>query len=120
MKDLLEQLNDIPGVLGSMVITRDGILVVAEMGQDLREDAVAALSSSIAITFRRSMEPTGLASDPAEILLTATQGRVLFLDVGDAYLVVVTRPNLRLDTDMVEIRGVAKKIRDRCVMKLTP
>ncbi|MGE3166208.1 MAG: roadblock/LC7 domain-containing protein [Planctomycetota bacterium] len=120
MKDLLEQINDIPGVLGSMVITRDGILAVACMGQDLREDAVAALSSSIAMTLRRSLEPTSLANDPSEILLTASRGRLLYLDLGDAYLVVVTRPNLRLDTDMVEIRGVAKKIRDRCVMKLAP
>lgn len=116
MKDLLDQLTQIPGVHGSMVISRDGILVVASMSQELSEDAVAALSSSLMITLRKSLQPTGAKIDPVEMVLTAERGKLVFLDLDRAYLVVVTRPNLRLDSDMVEIRGVARKIRDRCVM----
>lgn len=99
-----------------MVITRDGIMVVAAIGEELREDAVAALSSSLAITLKRSLDPVGLEIDPEEMILTAEKGKLVFLDLGRAYLVVVTQPNLRLETDMVEIRGVARKLRDRCVM----
>lgn len=116
MKDLLHPLNNIPGVIGSMVITRDGIMVADATGPELREDAVAALSSALTMTLRRSLEAIGIAGDSDEMVLNAEKGKLLFLDLGEAYLVVITRPNLRLETGMVEVRGIANKLRERCLM----
>ena len=50
MKDLLSDLNQVPCVQGSMVITDDGIMVAAALSQGLDEDTVAALSSSLVMT----------------------------------------------------------------------
>ncbi|MEM7165706.1 MAG: roadblock/LC7 domain-containing protein [Planctomycetota bacterium] len=116
MKDLLQPLNKIPGVIGSMVITQDGIMVADATGPELREDAVAALSSALTMTLKRSLETLGSTGGSDEMVLNAEKGKLLFLDLGQAYLVVITRPNLRLETGMVEVRGIANKLRERCLM----
>ncbi len=118
MKKQLEKLNGIPGVQGSMVITRDGIMVAASLGPDLNEDAVAALSSSLILTIKRGVSSTGVDLDPEEMILTAEEGKLVFLDLGNAFLVVVTQPQLRLSSGLVEIRGVARKIRSICEMQV--
>ena len=86
MKDLLHPLNKIPGVIGSMVITRDGIMVADATGPELREDAVAALSSALTMTVKRSLEALGIAGDSDEMVLNAEKGKLIFLDLGQAFL----------------------------------
>ncbi len=116
MKDLLENLNQVPGVDGSMVITRDGIMVTEALGPNLSEDVVAALSSSLVLTLKRGFEAVGGSEIPEEMILSAENGKLIFADLGNAYLVVVTQPNLKLNTDLVEIRSVARKLRNRCTI----
>ncbi len=113
MKTLLKNLNEVPCVQGSMVITDDGIMVAAALGPDLEEDAVAALSSSLVMTLRRSLREF-CGEIPEEMVLTADKGKLIFLSLGPAYLVVVTKKNLKLETDLVEIRSMARKLRHRC------
>jgi len=117
VKDLLKNLNEVPCVQGSMVITDDGIMVAAVLGPELDEDTVAALSSSMVMTMRRSLRPF-CGEIPDEILLTADRGKLIFLSLGVAYLVVVTKKHLKLESDLVEIRSIARKIRHRCEMSV--
>ncbi|MEM7263349.1 MAG: roadblock/LC7 domain-containing protein [Planctomycetota bacterium] len=116
MKDLLESLNQVPGVDGSMVITPDGIMVTAALGPSLSEDVVAALSSSLMLTLKRGLEAVGGSEVPEEMILSAVGGKLIFADLGNAFLVVVTQPNLKLNTDLVEIRSVARRLRNRCTI----
>ena len=101
-----------------MVITKDGIMVAAELGPDLQEDAVAAFSSTLMLTLKRSLDPLGVDIEPEEMVLTASNGKLVFLDLGNAFLVVVTRPQLRLSSGLVEIRSVARKVRSLCEMQV--
>ena len=45
MQDILEQLNQVAGVKGSMVVTKDGVVVSEALGPDLDTVTVAAVSS---------------------------------------------------------------------------
>lgn len=117
MKDLLENLNEIPGVEGSMVLTSDGIMVAAALGSHLDEDVVAALSSSLTITLKRSLEPFA-GRIPEELVLTASEGKLVFIRLASAYLVIVTKRALQLESGMVEIRSIAQKLRQRCEMSV--
>ena len=113
MKELLEQVNDINGIEGCMVITHDGIMAMSAMGPNLDEDTVAALSSSLLITLGKAFEPLDWKIMPQEVILTADAGKLVFFDLGRAYLVVVTDPQLRLDTGLVDLRGKARKLKER-------
>jgi predicted regulator of Ras-like GTPase activity (Roadblock/LC7/MglB family) len=46
MKDVLLNLNKEVGVKGSMVVTRDGVVVAAEVHPPLNGDTVAAIASN--------------------------------------------------------------------------
>ena len=113
MKELLVKLNELNGIQGCMVITHDGIMVASELGGQLDEETVAALSSSLVITLQRAFEPVGQKAQPQEMILTAELGKLAFFDLGRAYLVVVTKPQLRLGTDLVEIRSYARKLQSK-------
>ncbi len=118
MKQHLDALNAVPGVQGSMVITHDGIMVAAALGVELQEDAIAALSSTLVLSLKRSLDPLGITIELDEMVLTASSGKLIFLCLGNAFLVVVTRPQLRLSSGLVEIRSVARKIRNLCELRV--
>ncbi|MCI0652414.1 MAG: roadblock/LC7 domain-containing protein [Planctomycetes bacterium] len=113
MNDLLDQVNELNAVQGSMIITHDGILVQSAISSGLDDDTVAALSSSLVLTIKRAMEPMGVAAPPEEMVLSAELGKLAFFDLGNAYLVVVAEPQLKLNADLVEIRSVVRKLRAR-------
>jgi len=115
VKEILENLNKEPGILGCMVITPDGIMVSAALGPNLEEDRVAAIVSSVLLAVRRCLtgirSPGGLVS----CVLQAHLGKVLFFDMGNSFLVVMAEPGVRLDASVVAIRGAMLKIKNRRV-----
>lgn len=118
MQQLLEALLEIPAVEGSMVMTDDGILVRSALSDKLDENSVAALSSGILTTIARFLNTGSEKTRIEEAVLSASEGKLVFLDLGKSFLVAVTRPNLQLSTDLVEIRSVARRLRKVC--ELTP
>ena len=49
MREILNDLNQEEGIIGSMVITPDGIMVSAALGPTMEEDRVAAIVSSLTV-----------------------------------------------------------------------
>ena len=47
MYEILNNLNRVEGVRGSLVIGRDGLVIAADLGIDVNENAVAAVGSQI-------------------------------------------------------------------------
>ena len=55
MQEILEQLNQVAGVKGSMVVTKDGVVVSEALGPDLDTNTVAAVSSHMIQVASRSL-----------------------------------------------------------------
>ncbi|HAK97071.1 MAG TPA: hypothetical protein DCM87_19285 [Planctomycetes bacterium] len=113
MKRILQDLNRTAGIRGSMVMTQDGIMVAAALGPDLEEDVVAALASALLTTVKRSFNQIAAGESLSELVLTASDGKMVFLDLGNAYLVVVAKRDLALAATMVEIQSAAHRIKNR-------
>jgi len=113
MKEILLKLNENPGIRGSMVMTQDGIVAAAALGPDLEEEVVAALSSTLLTAVKRAVHEVTPEEDVTAFVLMATDGKLVFLDLDNAYLVVVTKRDLELNTTMVEIESAGKRIRTR-------
>ena len=110
MKSLLNNLNQIPGVLGSMVMTEDGMVVEEALTANLESEVVAAIASGARLSIHRSAVQSG-DGNPHEIVLEGTKGNMILLEVGEATLIVVTHAGLDLNSGMLEIRSVARKLR---------
>ena len=115
MKQILEKLNQEVGIIGSMVITPDGIMVSAALGESLEEDRVAAIISSLLVSIRRCLKDLSAPGKPASCVLNAQGGKILFYDLGNCFLVVVADREIRLDTSVVAIRSAMHKIKNRKV-----
>lgn len=110
MKDILQELNMAVGVMGSMVVTKDGILAAAELGKELNSDAVAALACNFVINTTRHLEQ--VERDAFQLfILKATNGKLVLMDCGTAYLVVVANRRIQLNLTIIDLRKAALKLK---------
>ena len=111
MRSVLEGLADIPGVRGSLVVTQDGMVVDSLIGKSLREEVVGAMSASLILGTRRSLEKGGLP--PFESLtVVSTHGKLIVADTGTAFLVVILDKSIDLGDAELEIRSAVRKVRN--------
>jgi predicted regulator of Ras-like GTPase activity (Roadblock/LC7/MglB family) len=115
MKEILEKLNQEVGIIGSMVITPDGIMVSAALGPGLEEDRVAAIVSSLLVSVRRCLNDLKAHGSVVSCVLNAHRGKILFYDMGNCFLVVVAHSDIKLDATVVPIRSAIHKIKNRRV-----
>jgi predicted regulator of Ras-like GTPase activity (Roadblock/LC7/MglB family) len=59
MIEILKELNKEVGVIGSLVVTPDGIVVESALGPDLDSDTVGALASNVIIATKKAMSLMG-------------------------------------------------------------
>ena len=109
MKKLLQKVNELPGVMGSMVMTDDGLPAAALLGSGLDEQCVAAFASRSRLAVSRAAVHCG-KGEPHEVVLEAEGGNLLLIGVDGATLAVLTHPGLELNTGLVEIRSIARRL----------
>lgn len=110
MREILEQLNKSVGINGSAVITRDGIPVISVMpSAQTNEDKIAAIGASL---IRSAVRGLGqLAGEEVQsVWLEASRGRILLVNAGTVFLVVVIDPNINLDSTMLDVKSAANRL----------
>jgi predicted regulator of Ras-like GTPase activity (Roadblock/LC7/MglB family) len=110
MHEVLLALNRVPGILGSLVATTDGMVVVSKLKTDLDEDAAAALVSSLLSGTMALLDECGRPRMD-QLVLRASRGKIIVTDLGHSYLVVVTDRNLDLNQGLIEIKSAAQTLR---------
>lgn len=108
MKEALKLLASIPGVVGGLVMTYDGILVAEMDGTPHGEETAAYLSTVF----------LGLGSDPETLGLTpltrltiwAAKGRLVVIPFEDFALAVVADAVTDIGTSLLEVASVARKL----------
>jgi predicted regulator of Ras-like GTPase activity (Roadblock/LC7/MglB family) len=109
MKNLLTGLNESIGIRGSLVITRDGVVVAACMGEDLDRETLAALTSSVLVALKGA-GPSLELGEISRFTLSAKHGRLIFEITEALVLVVITDKDIDLDITLLEIAGLAKRL----------
>ena len=112
MRRILKQLDDVVGVKGSLIVTKDGIVIAAHVSRQLQEDLVAAMAANVILSTRRTLERYGLRHF-ARFTLVASHGKMVFADTGPAFLVVVMDRNVELGPVDIEIESAAMRIRNQ-------
>lgn len=111
MKQVLADLNQEVGVKGSMVLTRDGVVVASEIQPPLNGDQVAAIASGTIQRVNLSLRDIG-ASEFSRFLFNSTYGKMIFTETGEAYLVVVLEKHINIDFTMLAVLSAARKIKN--------
>lgn len=113
MREILTALNLEAGTTGSMVITLDGIMVAAALGEHHEEDSMAAFAASLLLTVKKSLSALNASSGFRSVTLSATHGKLSFFDMSNSYLMLVSDPNTELDCEAAPIQKAINKIVSR-------
>ncbi len=107
---ILDKLKEVVGIRGSMVVTGDGIVIASRLGHDLEEERVAAMASSVIRGTQSALETLGQGKFNRYVL-TAVHGKMVFVDVGPAFVVVLTEKNINLEATLLDIDAAARKVK---------
>lgn len=109
MQHVLEELGDKVGVIGSILVGEDGVVVASAMSATLDEDRVAALANTVILSARLALEQNGIRGLRSLVLL-ADYGKVFLQDIGIGFLVVVTQKDISLGSAEIEVKSAARKL----------
>jgi predicted regulator of Ras-like GTPase activity (Roadblock/LC7/MglB family) len=110
MFELLDELNSRPGVRGSLVATPDGMVVASRLQGTFDPETAAALTSALLGGANEVGRHCG-GESMKKFVLVSTRGKVIMIDLGNAYLVVVTDRHIDLKDGLIEIESAAKGLR---------
>lgn len=110
MDRILNDLNQAVGILGSMILTKDGDYVCGSVGGEVNADTGAALGADIVRGCRQHLDAIGKA-DFSQFMIETMNGKIVIFDAGPAYLFVVANQHLRLNMTILDIRSAAMRIR---------
>lgn len=110
MKEVLTQLNTEVGVKGSILLTDDGLVMAAEVAGTLDQDTVAANASSTLMAVKRALKNVTIDGF-SRFICNARFGKMVFVETGEMYLVVVLDKSINLDYTMLSVASAAKRIK---------
>jgi uncharacterized protein len=110
MHEVLDELNSRPGIRGALVATPDGMVVASRLNGAFDPETAAALTSTLVAGAHEVGHQCGDQA-MSRFILVSTRGKVIMVDLGNAYLVVVTERHIDLNQGLIEIESAAQTLR---------
>ncbi|MGB9666264.1 MAG: roadblock/LC7 domain-containing protein [Candidatus Cryosericum sp.] len=108
MDEVLRNLNKEIGVMGSAIVSKDGLIIASGLDQD--DEAVAGMAASV---FQSAATTSGIMSIGTinMITLESEKGKAFMIDLPDAFLVVLTDAEVNLGRLRIELRKAANLLK---------
>lgn len=109
MKEILQSLNDAILCRGSILMTRDGMLIASALTEGLDTERMSAMGASIVNEIVAVLEAAGLPG-LAQLEITTEQGKVVLVEAGPTFLLVLLGARREVGPGSIEIRSAAQRI----------
>ena len=107
---ILQSLRNMGDVVGSAVISTDGLLIASDLGESIEGDTFAAMSAAMqgaAETAAHELKQGNLK----QIIIDAEEGKIITISSGKkAILVILANPNINLGLALLELGRASGKI----------
>jgi predicted regulator of Ras-like GTPase activity (Roadblock/LC7/MglB family) len=113
--DILNKLNKVDGVRGSLVIGRDGLVIAADLGTDVNEAAVAAVGSQILNSLQGALRRMQMGTFK-RFVVTGRDGKIVIADAAVALLVVILELEANMGLAGVEIKEAMQEVQKKVKM----
>jgi len=110
IQDAIAELRHAPGVRGAAVVTADGLVAASSLATGLDPDVISGLASYLMMTTNRSLDEGGYGAC-TKLLLNATHGKAVFVQLDDSYLVVLFDQFAEIDQADREVDDAVARIR---------
>ena len=109
MYQVLSELNRTPGITGSMVVGKDGIVIAADLEENLEGDTVGALAASITSNIQKSLDRMQ-TSNLSQVTIEAENAKLFFTDAPVGVLVVTAETDVNLGLIRLEIKNAVSQL----------
>lgn len=109
MEQLLNDLASLPGVRGSLLISRDGLVIGSRLGDAQDPDEIAVMGATVFGALDRAAQQVGLGQVVDSIVQT-TSYSVQVLGAGDVVLVVIADKGMNVAEVRREMRNIANQL----------
>ena len=110
INEILEELQQTVAVNGALLMLHDGTTVAHSLAESLEAELVSGLTSFLTSTLHRALSD-GEMGVFTSFNVHSTHGRILIVDLGEAYLVVLTNQFGSLSVGMPEIQDATIQLR---------
>ncbi|MFA4986667.1 MAG: roadblock/LC7 domain-containing protein [Candidatus Brocadiia bacterium] len=112
MQEILTSINSFRGIRGSMVMSKDGFLIVADVRDRTDVEAIAAYASAIIVEINRAWPKLNIG-EFRMFSVTGDEGRIVFFNTGRAILVVFLDLTVKMTIFEDELRSAARDVERR-------
>ncbi len=107
MKELLMDLTKIRGVLGAVVVAKDGMLIASDLAVDVEEEVVGAMFSAIGNVIGRASDLLHMGNF-VQAIVDAKGGKIFIADSGFGFIGLVTIDEVNIGLVRLELRKAAE------------
>jgi hypothetical protein len=109
MKDILNEINEIAGVKGSLVVDREGLIIASNLMSGLEERTISAMVASIRNELSRALS-AGMSQELSGVQLLATEGTIVFLCAPECILTVITESGANLGLVSIKMKASLERL----------
>lgn len=110
MYQVLSELNRTPGITGSMIVGKDGIVIAADLDESLEGDTVGALAAAITANIKKSLERMK-TSNLSQVTIESENAKLFFADAPVGVLVVTAETDVNLGLIRLEIKNALSQLK---------
>jgi predicted regulator of Ras-like GTPase activity (Roadblock/LC7/MglB family) len=109
MRHIVEDLIRVDGVIGSLLVGRDGLVIASTLLDDEDAEVLGAMSAAVFGEIDKATKRIGIGI-LVDAIIDAKDGSILLLESRDVILTVVTQRMVNLGLVKMEMRRAAKRI----------
>lgn len=119
MRSIVEDLLRIDGVIGALLVDKDGLVVSSTPLEEEDAEVLGAMAAAMHATLAKACERIGIGR-PANLTVEANEGIIQLMQASDLLLVVITER--RADSDYVKTKmsGASERIRAAMPLLFVP
>lgn len=109
MRRIVEDLIRVEGVIGSLLVGKDGLVVSTTLLEEEDAEILAAMSAAVFGEIDKATKRIGVGT-LVDAIIDAKDGSILLLEARELILVVITQRTVNLGLVKMEMRRAAKRI----------
>jgi len=110
IKSALKVLCNNKAVRGALIITKDGMVIEANLDKPEEAEAFGAFMSNIALTIKNSLSTMG-HDDFNRYVIQSNQGRIFLVDLGNSVLIALTEIDIEMGQVNVALFQAATQVK---------
>ncbi|MFB6204531.1 MAG: roadblock/LC7 domain-containing protein [Candidatus Nanohaloarchaea archaeon] len=111
MQEPLNDLGDVNGIKGAAVVRRDGLLISSNLGEDIDDDQVGAMTASTVGSGETASDALNMGG-VNQVTIESEDGKLVSTGAGEeGILTILTEADVNMGLVKVEMEKAVKKVK---------